>query len=127
MFEIQRVTPFLLSRDLARTVDFYMRHLDFQVDLLHPSEAPTFCILSNGPVTLRFATDLWPGEPVLTGAIHFEIRGVMCMYERLKPHAPILWGPEVYAYRCREFSCSDPDGYALIFSEETDDPPTCLD
>lgn len=37
----------------------------------------------------------------------------------------LLWGPEVYHYGRREFSIRDPNGYELIFSEPTDDPPTC--
>jgi hypothetical protein len=34
-------------------------------------------------------------------------------------------GAEVYSYGRREFAIRAPDGYLLIFSEETTDPPTC--
>jgi hypothetical protein len=33
--------------------------------------------------------------------------------------------PEVYHNGCREFAIRDPDGYLIIFTEETDDPPAC--
>jgi hypothetical protein len=37
---------------------------------------------------------------------------------------PIEWDPEVYSYRRREFAVRDPNGYLLIFTETTNDPPT---
>ena len=71
---------------------------------------------------------------MMTGQIHFDLRphvdgrsAVLDMLERIKPHARILWGPEVYAYGRREFSCNDANGYALVFSESASDPPTCVD
>ena len=36
-------------------------------------------------------------------------------------------GPEVYWYGRREFSFQDPDGYAVIISEPTSDPPDCTE
>jgi hypothetical protein len=45
----------------------------------------------------------------------------------LRGHVRVDWGPEVYWYGRREFSFRDPDGYPIIISEETADPPTCLD
>jgi hypothetical protein len=42
----------------------------------------------------------------------------------VKDRVAIEWGPEVYDYGRREFALRDPDGYLVIFSEETDDPPT---
>ena len=47
------------------------------------------------------------------------------MHRALSGHLPIEWGPEVYWYGRREFAVRDPDGYLLIFSERTSDPPTC--
>jgi hypothetical protein len=33
----------------------------------------------------------------------------------------------VYQYGRREFAIRDPNGYMIIFTEQTDDPPTCAD
>ena len=47
------------------------------------------------------------------------------MQRALSGRLPIQLGPEVYWYGRREFAVRDPDGYLLIFSERTSDPPTC--
>ena len=46
-------------------------------------------------------------------------------HQRLKDKVKVEWGPDVFFYQRREFAFRDPDGHLLIFSEETDDPPTC--
>ncbi|MGE0482377.1 MAG: VOC family protein [Phycisphaerae bacterium] len=131
-----RATPFLATRDLARTVEFYTQVLGFRVETLHPREQPTLAILdrdvspaSHGGASIIFDSSLWTDPPVLTGQIHFDLSpgGVQEMLERVRGQAEILWGPEVYDYGRREFSCRDPNGYALVFSEVTADPPTCSD
>ena len=131
-----RVTPFLATRDIARTVEFYTQVLGFCVETLHPCEHPTLAILDrdleqsgSGGVSIIFDASLWSDRPSLTGQLHFDLSpgGVMEMYGRVKHRAEILWGPEVYHYGRREFSCRDPNGYALVFGEKTSDPPTCAD
>jgi len=131
-----RVTPFLATRDLARTVDFYTQVLGFRVSTLHPPLQPTLAILDhNGPrqggdgSSIIFDSSLWSDSPAMTGQIHFDLApgGVMEIFETVRGRAEILWGPEVYDYGRREFSCRDPNGYALVFSELTAEPPTCAD
>jgi hypothetical protein len=48
-------------------------------------------------------------------------------HARVKVQTAIEWGPEVYAYRRREFAFRDPDGNSVIVSEVTSDPLTCAD
>jgi hypothetical protein len=50
--------------------------------------------------------------------------GASQLAEALSRDGRLEWGPEVYWYG-REFAILDPEGYMVIFSEETDDPPTC--
>lgn len=132
----ERVTPFLSTRDISRTVEFYTRVLGFRVETLHPPEHPTLAILDREVedfekkgVSIIFDSSVWSDPPNLTGQLHFDLSpgGVMEMYGRVKDRAEILWGPEVYHYGRREFSCRDPNGYALVFSETTSDPSTCTD
>jgi uncharacterized glyoxalase superfamily protein PhnB len=131
MAEFTCVTPYLSTHNIAGTIEFYAGVLGFSVELIHPGppEIPTLCILERGGASLMFQSTFWPDEPTLTGALHFGLEpgGVLETFERVRPYAEILWGPEVYWYGRREFSCEDPvNGYALIFSEETAEPPTCL-
>lgn len=130
----RRVTPFLATRDLARTVNFYTQVLGFRVSTLNPPAQPTLAILdrdvprqgSDG-CSIIFDSSLWSDLPALTGQIHFDLApgGVLEIFETVRGRTEILWGPDVYEYGRREFSCRDPNGYALVFSELTDDPPTC--
>ena len=123
------ITPALKVVDLDETIAFYTGHLGFAVDSLWPKDAPTFCILDHGPTHLMFHTEPYEaaeGPPLMTGQLHIDLEGgVMELFENLKDHHEILWGPEVYSYGRREFSVRDPNGYRLVFSERTNEKPTC--
>lgn len=134
MAKFNRVTPFLATRSIAETVAFYTQFLGFEVNVLYPPDKPTLAILDRDfdaatgrGVSLIFDASLWPDPPALTGQLSFDLQpgGVLELHARLSGQVEILWGPEVYHYGRREFSCRDPNGYALVFSERTDDPPTC--
>jgi uncharacterized glyoxalase superfamily protein PhnB len=125
MPEFTKATPMLKARHIDETVGFYAEVLGFQVDTLWPADAPTFAMLDHGPVTVCFDATLWEGEPSMTGQLLFDCDDVRALYESIREHVEVLWGPEVYEYGRREFSVRDPNGYALVFSEPTDDPPTC--
>ncbi|MFG0258497.1 MAG: VOC family protein [Phycisphaerales bacterium JB043] len=126
MSESVRVSPFLSTRDIDRTVAFYRDHLGFTIETLDPPDAPTLAVLDRGDATLIFDSTLWSGEPNLTGQIYFDLSStppadqgsdeldLLC--SRLGKHTTILWGPETFEYGRREFSCLDPNGYALVFS-----------
>lgn len=56
--------------------------------------------------------------------LYIEVTDSQMLHDSVKTRLPIEWGPEVYSYRRREFAVRDPDGYLLIFTETTNDPPT---
>ena len=62
-------------------------------------------------------------EPCLTGQLYFLVDDALAIHTRVKDHAEIEWGPEVYSYGMREFAVKDPSGYILTFGERTTDPP----
>lgn len=117
------ITPALATRDLRGTIAFYREVLGFVVDTLWPEEDPTFCILDHGPVHLSFFAAEGPADPAMSGQLRIDAEGVMDIFGRAKSRAEIEWGPGVYHYGRREFSMKDPNGYSLIFSEPTSDPP----
>ena len=90
-----------------------------------PEDAPTFCILIKDTVELSFAAapEGWAADRAVT--VRLRVDDAMEVFERIRDDVQVEWGPEVYDYGCREFSVKDPNGYSLIFSEETDDEPTC--
>jgi catechol 2,3-dioxygenase-like lactoylglutathione lyase family enzyme len=124
------VTPRLPVRDLSRTIGFYHEALGLQVGSLWPEDGPTFVILERDTLRLQFYT-CGPGatgadQPVIGEAtLNLDVDDARALHQSLGGRVAVEWGPEVYWYGRREFAIRDPDGYLLIVSEETDDPPTC--
>ena len=121
------VIPRLPVTHLARTIAFYVDLLKFRIGVLWPDVAPTFCVLDRDQLSLGFFTsDAVRGEVTIgTADLYLAVDDVQSLHAELKDRVPIEWGPEVYFYGRREFAIRDPDGYLLIFTEPTDDPPTC--
>jgi hypothetical protein len=61
------------------------------------------------------------------GTLSFDVNDARAIHATLQGRMTVEWGPEVYWYGRREFAVSDPSGYLIIFSEQTEDPPTCPD
>lgn len=121
------ITPRVLVADLTRTMQFYATHLGFQVDVAWPQDKPTFCILQRDRVSIGFFEPDAHHTSKGNGGCEFyiEVEDAAGLHAALAGKVSIAWGPEVYSYGRREFAIIDPDGYMLIFTEPTDDPPTC--
>jgi catechol 2,3-dioxygenase-like lactoylglutathione lyase family enzyme len=104
---------------------FYTEHLGFSVDVTWPESEPTFAILCRDAASLGFfePTEHQPG-PIGYVELYIEVADVSALHDVLKTKVTIEWGPEVYAYGRREFAIRDADGYLIVFTEPTDDPPT---
>ena len=121
------VHPRLPVLDLRRTADFYSEHFGFSCSFW-PEEPPTFVILEKNDVNIQFyAADAESGEATGNATLSFKTDDATAVHRELEKKMTIEWGPEVYWYGRREFAVRDPDGTLLIFTEPTDDPPTCLD
>ena len=120
------VTPALKTTSIQETIDFYVGSLGFTVDTVWPEAAPTFCILDNGDLHLMFYDDDAndDSEPKLTGQLFIDTDGVDAFHSEISGKVAVEWGPEVYHYGRREFAILDNNGYTLVFSEPTEDPPT---
>ena len=121
------VIPRLPVADLGRTVAFYTRVLGFQVGVLWPDDRPTFAILDRDAVSLGFfAPEAHRGEVRIgTADLYVATEDVRAVHAAVKDVVPVEWGPEVFFYGRREFAVRDPDGSLLIFTEPTDEEPTC--
>jgi catechol 2,3-dioxygenase-like lactoylglutathione lyase family enzyme len=116
-FAFKGITPFLKTKDLAHTIQFYVDVLGFVVDSKWPADNPTDCILDNGHVHLAFGTDPqnWYPDPALSGQLWIEVDDVTALHANVAGKVAIEWGPEVYSYGRREFAIKDPNGYLLTF------------
>jgi catechol 2,3-dioxygenase-like lactoylglutathione lyase family enzyme len=120
--------PRLPVADLDRSIDFYAGLLGFRIGSLWPEEAPAFAILHRDDVCVQFyVADAAASEATGSGTLSFDVEDANGLHAALCGRVAIEWGPEVYWYGRREFAIRDPDSYRLIFSEETDEPPTCRD
>lgn len=115
--QFKGITPFLKTKDLAKTMEFYTGLLGFVVDSQWPAGKPSNCILDNGHVNLAFGTDPqnWYPDPALSGQLWIDVDDVMALHARLVGKVPIEWGPEVYDYGRLEFAIKDCNGYVLTF------------
>jgi catechol 2,3-dioxygenase-like lactoylglutathione lyase family enzyme len=112
--------------ELRPTIEFYTTALGFKLGLLWPENAPTFAILDRDAASVQFCMAESPSEiPADRATLCFDVDDVRALHANLDGRIAVEWGPEVYWYGRREFAIRDPSGYLLIFSELTDDPPTC--
>ena len=118
------IMPRLPVRNLDTTIAWYRDVLGFQPGMTWPDENPTFVILDRDDITVQF----YSGDdvPLETGnaTLSFDVDDAIAIHAQIAQRVPIEWGPEVYWYGRREFAVKDPDGYRLIFSEETSEPST---
>jgi len=126
MTVFQRVTPRLPVIDLRPSIEFYTTVLGFNLGLLWPENAPTFAILERDQASVQFCVAESRGEaPIERATLCFEVDDARALHANLAGKVAVEWGPEVYWYGRREFAIRDPGGYLLIFSELSNDPPTC--
>lgn len=108
--------PKLLTRDLARTADYYSQHLGFEIVNMYGD----YLILRRGETWLHFGlADVDPKTNMCSTYVY--VRGVDALYEQCKA-AGILWPDTAVAdrpYGVRDFSLVDPDGNLLTFGERT--------
>lgn len=107
--------PKLLTRDLARTADYYTQHLGFEIVNMYAD----YLILRRGDVSLHFG--LAPDTDPKTNpcSTYVYVRGVDTLYEQCKAEGILrqnAWLADRY-YGVRDFSLIDPDGNLLTFGE----------
>ncbi len=115
----------LPAPDVRAAAAWYVEMLGFE--LLGGSDDGHYAVVTNGPARIALYRDDHAGEPghqPIRAQFVLAMSGVTELHQRLRDHAKVLWGPEVYPYGNREFSVEDAAGHHVIFSEPTDDPPT---
>ncbi len=127
MTRMLNVSPRLPVADLGRTIAFYRDLLGFRAGGGWPADKPTFAILDRDGLALQFYVP-GPENPTTgVGTLSFDVEDALAVHAAVQDKVAIEWGPEVYWYGRREFSFKDPDGYAIIVSQTTDEPPTCVE
>lgn len=125
MTQLTRVVPRLPVSDLATSVEWYRDVLGFTVGNMWPDDEPSFAMLSRDGVGVQlYVTDALIDTDIGNAMLSFDVTDARGLHAQLEKRTRIDWGPEVYWYGRREFAVTDPNGYMIIFSEETDDAVT---
>lgn len=123
MAEFERITPRIPVADLQRSIAFYRDALGFRVSTLWPQADPTFALIERDEVAVGLFVGETP-QSERSPELYVRVTDAETVHDALRDSLTVEWGPEVYSYGCREFAVRDPDGYLVIFTEPTDDPPT---
>jgi catechol 2,3-dioxygenase-like lactoylglutathione lyase family enzyme len=116
---LQQLTPMMRTKELAASVDFYTRHLDFRCDTF--SEEWGFAHLSRDNVCLMFAA---PNAhetfiiPTFTGSLYLRTNDVNSWWKRLNGKVRMCYPIEDFSYGMREFAIYDNNGYVIQFGQE---------
>jgi len=126
--KFQKLTPNLVVRDVAASMEFYCSVLSFQPAITVPEQAPyVFGSVTNGAVEIFFndqnavAQD-YPalGAKPIGGALtlFIEVEGIeeiLAAVERSK--AKITMRLKTQFYGMREFAFQDPEGWEVTIAE----------
>ena len=108
------LTPMLQTENIARTREWYEATLGFRC--VSP-ESTEWCRLVRDDVAIMFMKNDHLGAPHATGTQYIYVDDVMAVFDKVKPHCKIEWGPEKMPYGMLEFAIRDPNGYLLSFGE----------
>jgi len=128
--KFQKLTPNLVVRDVAASMDFYRSTLGFQPAITVPDAAPyVFGSVTNGSVEIFFndqkavAEDYPPlGAKPIGGALTLfvEVEGIEDVLAAIqKSKAKIIMPLKTQFYGMREFAFEDPEGWIVTIAERT--------
>ena|SRR5882672_7656397 len=124
----QKLTPNLVVRDVAASVNFYCSVLGFQPGLKVPDDPPyVFASVTNGKVEIFFNDMKAVGEdyPELvarpiggTLTLFIEVEGIEEVLRAVeKAGAKITMPLKTQFYGMREFAFEDPEGWVVTMAE----------
>jgi len=118
---IKKMSPQLIVANLDRSIEFYTKKLDFEIDFRY--EDFYVGIIKNG-----FSVHLKTGKPSIEVRhnkkenehldITFSVEGIENLYEDISGKSVEVIQPLRDMPYGKEFYIADPDGYILAFLEE---------
>ena len=125
--KLQHLAPILWTKDLEKTISFYVNILGFtcrsnfpnfaslqrdnvEIMIVLPTEEPEDCKDPNEK------QEFFP-KPILTGSIYITIDNVDELWTKIKDNVNVLTPLENREYFMRDFSITDNNGYELVFGQ----------
>jgi len=126
--QFQKLTPNLVVRDVAASMEFYRSTLGFTISITVPDQAPyVFGAITNGSVEIFFNDQKAVAEEYLAlGAkpiggsltLFIEVEGIEEVLAAVKKsNARITMPLKVQFYGMREFAFEDPEGWVITIAE----------
>jgi uncharacterized glyoxalase superfamily protein PhnB len=127
--KFNKLTPNLVVRDVAASMDFYKSVLGFQSGITVPEQTPyVFGSVTNGAVEIFFndqkavAEDYPPlGAKPIGGALtlFIEVEGIEEILAKVKASkAKVVMPLKTQFYGMREFAFEDPEGWIVTIAEK---------
>jgi len=126
-YNLKKLTPNLIVRDVERSIRFYHDVLGFTVTATVPEAAPyVFAAVRSGPVEIFLnapepAVAEYPAfkdRPIGgTLTLFMEVVPIQLAHDSLKDRVTIVMPLEHKWYGVTEFAFEDPDGYLITFAE----------
>jgi len=127
--KLQKLTPNLVVRDVAASMEFYCRVLGFQRGQTVPEQAPyAFGIVTHGAVEIFFndqktvaADHPTLGKRPAGGALtlYIEVQGIEELFQKMEQHGVKITMPmKEQFYGMKEFGMEDPEGWEITFAEK---------
>jgi len=125
---IQAIAPMLVVADVARSAAFYEQVIGLKLEGSFTPEGRTTASWANlrrGAVELMLSCPTeTPAGPVSRAQLYIRVDDVLPVLARAKAAGIATRGPYVRFYQCKEIEMYDPDGFQLIVSADTDEPPS---
>jgi lactoylglutathione lyase len=126
--KFHKLTPNLVVRDVAASMEFYRSMLGFQTTITVPDQAPfVFGAVTNGNVEIFFndrkaVAEDYPalGAKPIGGALtlFIEIEGIDELFKKMQQHGVKITMPlKDQFYGMREFAMEDAEGWVITFAE----------
>ena len=126
--KFQKLTPNLVVRDVAASMEFYRSVLGFQTTITVPDQPPyVFGAVTNGAVEIFFndqkiVLEDYPalGARPIGGSLtlFIEIEGIEELFAKVQQHGVKITMPmKDQFYGMREFAMEDLEGWVITFAE----------
>lgn len=123
---LQSATPVFLVDDIAATMQWYERNLNFKGDAVPKSPPHNFCILRKDHVVIFLQQlagyqrpDLYHKREGGVWSAYMRTHGIHALYDALRGRAEVTVVQPLHRqpYGESEFEIRDPNGYVLVFAE----------
>ncbi len=121
------ITPNLLVRDVAKSLEFYRDVLGFTMGETVPDTAPFVFVWMKRDDVSVFLNDIKAAEhdypqaaampPGGTATLFFIVSDVDGYHAQVAPKATVILPLKTQFYGMREFAVTDPDGHIITFAE----------